>query len=311
MLVSRITFTRTRESYSLPAEGRARRLNPDSVEDIEEGAQALAAGGVLSVDMFGTQGFVCDGTNEAAVDRIFEIKQRSRDRKLVTATPPEILEELADLEKIHPVFREQLGIGDWQWFQKIQDYLPAHVIFPLRADVSLPEGIVTIDEDTNNPTVAGFWWRGHLLFRSLLSELRDIKSNAVLSGSSAGFSGQEPCRTADEVSALFGDQIYGVFERTSATPFSFREPHTIIRLPQAEDYSPLASVLRLGGVHPESLVDVFQGMIHIPEDEDIGIVFNLERLETVTLHSGVEDDLIQLYEELVRQSGMAESEWRI
>ena len=57
------------------------------LEEVKAAVETLKAGGIILYPTDTVWGIGCDATNEAAVAKVFEIKQRSDSKSLITSSP--------------------------------------------------------------------------------------------------------------------------------------------------------------------------------------------------------------------------------
>jgi len=104
----------------------------------------LAEGAVLIVPICGVMGFICDGTNDQAIHRIYELKNRNRAQTLITAASLGTLRRITDLGRLPPTWSLEV-------IASIYD-LPVLVIFPAAND--LPTDVIIRDpNEPNEPNI--------------------------------------------------------------------------------------------------------------------------------------------------------------
>jgi len=158
-------------------------LNPDLTRAIERAAQVLRAGGVIAYPTEAVYGLGCDPHNEAAVQRILELKGRPREQGVILIA--------ADFEQIESYIDIDTATGE-----RLRASWPGPVTWVVGARPAVPGWIrgrhagVAVRVTDHGPTVA--------LCRAF---------GGALVSTSANRSGKAPARSAAEVAAAFGDGL--------------------------------------------------------------------------------------------------------
>jgi tRNA A37 threonylcarbamoyladenosine synthetase subunit TsaC/SUA5/YrdC len=214
----------------------------------------VAGGGVLIVPICGVIGFVCDGRQPKAIEKIFELKGRDRAQTLITAGGPETRERLADLDKLSPVWTRQS-------ITTIYD-LPVLVVF--RA-ASAPAELVRPDLDRPEIGTVAVWWANFYTPIATLEEcLHQIKPDAFLAGTSCNMSGRPSITRTPEAAEVFGRHpLLSAVLRDA----DFDEgrgllsgSHTMLRI-VGDHIVPL----RAGSVHTDSLKAMLGDSLRVPQ----------------------------------------------
>lgn len=145
-------------------------LNESSTHELlEKTEKILRAGGVAIVPTDTVYGLVCDGRDDAAKDRIFQMKGRSASKPLIGFA--DTIEKVQRFAEVPP---EKMPFLKENW--------PGAVTFILKAKVKLPR------MTTEKGTIA-FRIPDHRFFFSLMEKFE------ILASTSANISGEKaPCR---------------------------------------------------------------------------------------------------------------------
>ena len=152
-----------------------------------EAAQILREGGVIAYPTEAVYGLGCDPSNETAVRRILELKQRPAAMGLILIA--------ADIEQITPFIQP---LGD-ELRQRALNAWPGPVTWLIPRNESVPDWLAG-----SHPTIA-LRVSAHPLCRELCRAF----GGAIVS-TSANPSEQPPARTAQQVAAYFGDRLEGI-----------------------------------------------------------------------------------------------------
>lgn len=160
-----------------------------SIEDIDEAAALLRAGGVLAYPTEGVYGLGCDPDDHAAFDRIFQLKRRPAEQGVLLIA--------ADFEQVRPWLGEvpeaALTRAGAAWPG------PHTFIFPRSSRV--PEWVagghagIALRVTAHAPSAA--------LCRAF---------GGPIVSTSANRHGEPPARNAAEIRAIFGDEPDGVLD---------------------------------------------------------------------------------------------------
>jgi L-threonylcarbamoyladenylate synthase len=103
---------------------------PAKKENLKFAAECLREGKVLVFPTDTVYGLICDATNEKAVERIFEIKQREKEKPLGV-----FVKDMAEVKKIAAINDNQKGF--------LKDNWPGAVTVILQAKKSALSGLIT------------------------------------------------------------------------------------------------------------------------------------------------------------------------
>lgn len=194
------------KSHSQPLQGRL----------VQEAIAVLKQGGVVVFPTETAYGLAADATNEAAVEKIFEIKGRDGEKSLpLIAASREMVERYAGI----PRGLEKLASQHW----------PGPLTLVLPAMGGLAPGVV------RNGTVA-IRVSSHPIARELCEGLR-----APIVSTSANLRGQPTCYSMEDVRAQLGDTPDLYIDAGVLHP---EPPSTIVSI---DDYG-YPEVLRQGGL---------------------------------------------------------------
>ncbi|WP_425529412.1 L-threonylcarbamoyladenylate synthase [Ferrimonas balearica] len=156
---------------------------------VSEGAALMAKGGVVAYPTEAVFGLGCDPSNEEAVSRLLDIKQRPVEKGLIliAANYGQLLPFVND--SALPDARREAVMARW----------PGPTTWVMPAQPSVP-GWVTGQFDTLAVRVTD---------HAIAADLCRAFGGPVVS-TSANLTGQPPCRSADEVLAALGDLVDGV-----------------------------------------------------------------------------------------------------
>jgi L-threonylcarbamoyladenylate synthase len=151
--------------------------------EIEKGVRILQMGGVIAFPTDTVYGLGADAFNSTAVERIYEIKNRPKDRQLPLL--------IADVERLTALAEP---IPEIAWFLA-RRFWPGGLTLVLPKTDSLPVHLAS------GPTIA-VRVPNHLVCRALIQHL----GNPII-GTSANISGQPAALIAEEVGQQLGGKI--------------------------------------------------------------------------------------------------------
>jgi len=186
--------------------------NPDEKE-IQEAALLIRQGGVVAYPTESFYGLGVDPGREKAVDRLFRVKGRQKERAiLLLITSSGALDHL--VRDVPPAARDLM---DAFW--------PGGLTLVFKASDEIPPAI------TAGTGKIGLRISSHPVAASLVRAV-----GGVLTGTSANLSGKPPCRSAQEVFRQLGDQVDMILDggitggkRASTVLDVSREPLRILR----------------------------------------------------------------------------------
>ncbi|MEO7149753.1 MAG: L-threonylcarbamoyladenylate synthase [Rhodanobacteraceae bacterium] len=166
-------------------------MNDASIQrrEIESAANLLRAGGVLAYPTEAVFGLGCDPDNRAAFERLFEIKQR----------PPEqgVLLIAADFEQI----AEWIGDAPTEALDRARATWPGPYTWVFPRSPRVPDWIAG-----SHPGIA-LRVTAHPPAAALC-----VAFGGAIVSTSANRHGQAPARNAEEIAAMFGDQLVAVLD---------------------------------------------------------------------------------------------------
>lgn len=196
-----------------------------SEEIIARAAALILRGGVIAYPTETFYGLGADATNEQAISRIFDIKERA------FHNPISVI--ISAQDDIYPLIRNSTDLAD----KLMKAFWPG----PLTIVFNAAENVSTLL--TAGSGKIGIRLPGHPIARLIARE-----SGRPLTATSANFSGQPECVTADEVIGQIGVKIDAVIDG-GVTPGE--NPSTIIDV----TCNPPA-VLRDGAITRKSLAEI-------------------------------------------------------
>lgn len=158
--------------------------------DINAARQALLEG-VIAYPTEAVFGLGCDPTNDAAINKVLQLKQRPVEKGLILIA--------ADYSQLLPFVDDQ-AIGQDKRFTVFSHWPgPITLILPARKSVS---HLLTGGRDTIAVRVTAF------------EPARELcrKLGTPLVSTSANPAGEEPARTAEQVRQYFGEQVNWIME---------------------------------------------------------------------------------------------------
>ena len=187
--------------------------------NLEEITEALRQGKVIVYPTETVYGLGCDVTDQIAVDKIFEIKQRQKNKPvlMVAASIDMVMEYVEWNEKL-----EELAQKYWPG--------PLTIVAPVKTGCGLVRGVVSEDD-----TVAFRVTEHHLA-----QELSEKLGKPIVS-TSANISNQESSSDAENILAMFESQEAKPDIVIDAGELPHRSPSTIIKVTNGE-----VEVLRQG-----------------------------------------------------------------
>lgn len=153
-------------------------------EDIRRAVTAIRKGGVVAVPTETYYGLAADPENEAALSRLFKLKQRPRHKPILVLISK--IEQLSGYAASIPQLYTQLI--DWYWPG------PLTLVFPAKANISplLTGGTGTIGV--------------RLTPHPVTCRIIDLLGRPI-TATSANISLHEPARTSRQVKMFFGDRL--------------------------------------------------------------------------------------------------------
>jgi L-threonylcarbamoyladenylate synthase len=162
---------------------------------LEQAAEYLTDGEIIVAGFHGVFGIFGNADSPEAAERIFQAKQRPKDKGLILVCPPEYIGEFVD--------RDAPACQCWYTLEQIQQLLSAvhalGVILPA-APAGAPSHLV------KNHTILTIWteYPPYHPFRHLVRLLRERGGRALV-GTSANKSGCATCTTPEAVYTMFQD----------------------------------------------------------------------------------------------------------
>lgn len=196
---------------------------------VQEAVQALQKGEVVAFPTDTLYGLGVDPFNEQAVEKVYAIKERSRDQALILMGRS--VEDLIGYAAIWPIRAQRLAEAFW----------PGGVTLILPRHPKVPDWVVS-----NRPTV-GLRVPSHPVALSLLEAWGD-----VLATTSANKSGEPPGSTGRQVAEQLGDTALSMLLDGGRT--AHEEPSTLVDLSSEQPV-----VLREGAVSAEAIFAVMRG----------------------------------------------------
>lgn len=165
----------------------------NKLDTINRAADYMANGQVVIGNLVGVQGFIIDGSNENAVDRVIEIKGRRKEDTLVMAGSGYLRSKLID--------RARLPQG--ASYPSTSNYdLPHFFEFPVVPEM-INDGIGKVNEKFGR-VAAVFWANYYLPLGALESALLARNPDGFVGGSSANHHNMPPVGNANESYQTFG-----------------------------------------------------------------------------------------------------------
>lgn len=153
---------------------------------LQEAAATLKEGGVIICPTEGVYGISALASNEAAIKRVIDIKQRALNKgMIVVASSVAMCESIADFARLS---QNSMRLLHEKW--------PGHATFIVPAKPNLP-AVLTGSRSTLAVRVTAF---------PLLSRLCELTGSPIVS-TSANISGSEPIKTISELQSTFADKV--------------------------------------------------------------------------------------------------------
>ncbi len=168
-------------------------------DHLSRAANIINNGGIAVVAFNGIYGIFGDLHNTQAAERIVKVKNRPHDKKLVSVSAPENLDELADFSQL------KNGVTHEHIITLQQRLHALGVILPSRDET--PDYVVSHNGEIK--TILSIWTEYPAL-RYIINELRETYSKTALVGTSANRSGQATHRYMHEVWADFQHLVDGI-----------------------------------------------------------------------------------------------------
>lgn len=156
-----------------------------SIEDLQKAVALLRQGEVIAYPTEAVYGLGCDPFNEAAVQKLFHVKQRPMEKGVIL-----VAASVAQID-------EYVQLAGMPWEHKVLQTWPGPVTWVLPLKQALPEWI-TGGRDTVAIRVSA-----HPLVQVLCAAF----GQPVVS-TSANLSTQPPAKSCDEVKRVFADQVF-------------------------------------------------------------------------------------------------------
>lgn len=207
-------------------------LDFNNLDNIQRAADDLAKGSVIIANMCGAIGFVIDGTNENAIDRVLEIKGRTKEEgPLVIGGSLATRLRLVDAGRVAEVCQ----VNDASVYD-----LPHFFEYPVKADL-VPYGIGKTHPRFGRVGVL-FWANYYLPISTLETALQSRNRAGFLSGSSANFRGLPPVKNSKEAHNQFGHGPNSVSRIVVDAGFESEKPflgsHVILKVDENGKISP-------------------------------------------------------------------------
>lgn len=151
---------------------------------IKQAASTILAGGIIAYPTEAVWGLGCDPFNESAVNRLLDLKKRSRSKGLILIA--------GDLEQVRPLLNSLTK----EQYQRVVSTWPGPNTWIIPANGKIPEWV------TGNHQTVAVRVTEHPLVRSLCAA-----SGQLIVSTSANHSGQQAARTALRVRLAFGQQL--------------------------------------------------------------------------------------------------------
>lgn len=153
---------------------------------LQEAALTLKEGGVIICPTEGVYGISALASNEAAIKRVIEIKQRALNKGLIVVASSVAMCEL--IVEFNHLSQDSIRLLHEKW--------PGHATFIVPCKTYLP-AVLTGERNTLAVRVTAF---------PLLAKLCDLVGEPIIS-TSANISGFEPLTTIAELKATFEDKV--------------------------------------------------------------------------------------------------------
>ncbi len=199
--------------------------HPNPSESIDDAVSALSAGGVIAVPTDTLYGIAAAALDEAAVQRVFDVKQRGQSSPLPLFVSG--VEGFDEFGRRVPDVARELAAAFW----------PGKLTIVVERSPIVPD-IVTGGLDT-----VGLRVPDHPVPREIVARL-----DSPITATSANVSGQPPLTSADQVFRRLGDRLDLVIDGGQLRP---SEPSTVIDV----THTP-CRVLRQGAVAPHEIEQV-------------------------------------------------------
>jgi L-threonylcarbamoyladenylate synthase len=170
------------------AEKKTRIINvvseTDQFEGIEEASKVLSSGGVVAFPTESFYGLAVDPMNEAAVDRLFRLKQREADQPILLLIP-----DVQSLDMyVHDINEAARGLIKKHW--------PGGLTLLFKASPVISPRLT-----------AGTGKIGLRLSSHPTATALSVSVNSAITGTSANISGRPACTSAAEVYEHFSEEI--------------------------------------------------------------------------------------------------------
>lgn len=188
---------------------------------VNEAADVLSEGGLVILPTETAYGIAADATNDEAVRKVFEAKQRPLERSVpIMVSDRYMIEEYADISPLARHLMNHFMPG------------PLSLVVPKKEQNGLAPSL--------SEKGVSFRIPGNDFARAIVSEL-----GKPVTTTSANISGEGPLYAVDQVKATFLDKVHLILDQGDLPP---REPSTVLDL-QGE----LPKVLRVGPISGEEI----------------------------------------------------------
>lgn len=197
--------------------------NPKAVHD--EARTILLAGGVIAYPTDTFYGLAVDPFNQKAVDKLFKLKERERNKPLLLL--------IGSMSQLEALVKE---ITPYQ-SALIQKFWPGPLTLLFEPDACIPKNV------TANSGRIGIRQPGNIMTRNLISAL-----GQPVTGPSANFAGEQPPVTAEQVNQSMGKYLDLIIDGGTCPG---GEPSTLVDATETP-----ASLIRSGAIAFDNIESV-------------------------------------------------------
>ncbi|WP_028485577.1 L-threonylcarbamoyladenylate synthase [Thiomicrorhabdus chilensis] len=152
---------------------------------VTQAVKLLKSGGVVAYPTEAVYGLGCDPFNQQAVELLFHVKQRPPEKGVILVA--------ASVEQVLPYVQ----LSGMPWEEQVLATWPGPVTWVLPLKQSLPDWI------TGGRDSVAIRVSAHLLVQQLCQEF-----GGPIVSTSANLSTQPPAKSCDQVSEVFGEELY-------------------------------------------------------------------------------------------------------
>ncbi|MBI5036712.1 threonylcarbamoyl-AMP synthase [Candidatus Micrarchaeota archaeon] len=193
---------------------------------VDEAADVLAQGGIIIMPTETSYGISVDATNDEAVRKVFEVKQRPAERALpILVSDKYMIEEYAEISELAKHLMDAFMPG------------PLSLVVPMKPNCGLAKSLSAKGVSFRIPSSD--------VGRAIVAEL-----DKPITTTSANISGTDPLYTIEDVKAIFRDKVNLIID---GGDLQNRPPSTVLDLQGVEP-----KILRHGPIVDKEIFNVIE-----------------------------------------------------